>query len=302
MDISRLLTRVRGELRDLLELVLIPGLAAILPWSVCYQVFRLLSRWERLYYVDAVDNCAKAARHGFVTDEPACRRKWRLMAMVDQADFYLSLTRGDRWMRKNQDVAGDWPASAIPGMLFGFHWGVGMWTLRNLTASGLRAHALIGPQRPEMYPGRRLRYEYYRLRNIAVRRAMRTMPIDVTASLRGMLNAIRNREQVLAIVDVPSYLSNSCQDLDFLGKRIRVPKGVFRLAVDQQIPVTVFINGFDFTDGRHFIRIQQLGIATDVTDLMGTVFSYLEKLIEEEPAAWHFWRISEAFFAPDEPV
>lgn len=288
--------RLRGELRDLVELVLIPGLAVFLPWPLCYRLFKFLSRWERLYFTDAVENCEKAAGHGFVTDAADFRRKWRLIAMTDHADYYLSITRGDGWMLKHIDVEGDWPAPGTPGMLLGFHWGAGMWALRHLTSRGLRAHALIGPQRPDMYPGRRLRYEYYQHRNVAVRRAMRTIPLDVTASLRGMLQAIRDRDQVLAIVDVPPFLSASYQDIDFLGQRSRMPRGVFRLAVDQQVPVTLFTHGLRFSDGRRFMRIYQLGVENDVERLMVKVFAYLEDLIREEPAAWHFWRISDCFF------
>ena len=41
--------RLRTELRDLLELVLLPGLAAVLPWPLCYRLFRRLARWDGLY-------------------------------------------------------------------------------------------------------------------------------------------------------------------------------------------------------------------------------------------------------------
>jgi hypothetical protein len=296
MDLIGVSARIRGELRDLVELVLIPAIAIFIPWPLCYRVFCRISRWERPYYVETTENCAKAAQHGYVTDQNEFRQKWRLVSMIDQADFYLAITRSNRWLEKYVDIAGSWPLPGRPGMLLGFHWGVGMWALRHLTATGLRAHALIGPQRKEMYPGRRLRYEYYRLRNIAVRQAMQTRPLDVTASLRGMLTALRDSEQVLAIVDVPSYLATSCHDIKFLGQLLRVPRGVFRLAVAQQVPVTVFTHGVRFADGRRFIRIYQLGIENDVELLIEKVFSYLEELIREEPAAWHFWRVSDAIF------
>ena len=39
------LSRPRVEARDLVELVLLPGLAAVLPWPLCFRLFRRLSRW-----------------------------------------------------------------------------------------------------------------------------------------------------------------------------------------------------------------------------------------------------------------
>lgn len=290
------IARLRGEIRDLIELVLLPGIAIFLPWSWCYRVFVLLSRWQWLYWADGVAHYEKAAARGWATDAAECRRKWRLMSMVDQADFYLAMTRSNRWLRRNMDVQGEWPAPGIPGILCTFHWGAGMWALRHLGASGLHAHALVGPQRPEMFPGHRLRYEYYRVRNIAVRRALGTDPLDITGSLRPMLKALRGGEQIAAAVDVPAYLSASHQVIPFLGLKARFPRGLFRMAVDQRVPVSIFVNGFRFSDGRRFLRLYQLGVADDVDALMAKVYGHLEDLIREEPAAWHFWRVSDAFF------
>ena len=297
MVLKRLIRRFRGECRDLVELVLVPGLAIFLPWRLCYKVFRLLSRWERLYRGDAIANCEEASRHGWVTDTADCRRKWRLMSMVDQADFYLAMTRGNKWISRHMDIEGHWPTPGQPAILCTFHWGAGMWALRHLGASGLRAHALVGPQRPEMFPGRRLRYEYYRIRNLAVQRALGTDPLDITGSLRTILKALRAGDQIAAAVDVPAYLSASSEAIPFLGQVARMPRGLFRLAVDQKMPVTIFVCGLRFTDGQRFLRLYQLGVEKDVGVLMGKVYGHLEVLIGEDAAAWHFWRISEAFFS-----
>jgi hypothetical protein len=296
MDLKRLVLRLRGEARDLIELVLVPGLAIVLPWSWCYRVFLLLSRWEWLYWADGLAHCDRAQARGWVQDAADFRRKWRLMSMVDQADFYLAVFRTNRWMRHHMDVEGNWPEAGSAAILCTFHWGAGMWALRHLGAAGLRAHALVGPQRPEMFPGHRLRYEYFRLRNSAVRNALRTQPLDITGSLRPMLKALRAGEQIAAAVDVPAYLSSSSEAIPFLDVRARFPRGLFRLAADQGAPVTVFINGFRFSDGRRFLRLYQLGVEHDVNALMAKVYARLETLIREEPAAWHFWRISESFF------
>ena len=270
------------------------------PWRWCYRVFMLLSRWGWLYRADGVARCDQAQRRGWANDPAGFLRRWRLMSMVDHADFYLAISRSDRWMRRHMDVEGHWPEPGKAAILCTFHWGAGMWALRHLGASGLRAHALVGPQRPDMFPGHRLRYEYYRMRNIAVRNALRTEPLDITGSLRPMLKALRAGEQIAAAVDVPTYLSSSSQAIPFLGARARFPRGLFRLAVDRGAPVTIFVSGIRFGDGRRFVRLYQLGVEQDVDALMAKVYAYLEALIREEPAAWHFWRISESFFETPE--
>jgi len=300
MVLKRLGTRLRAEARDLIELVLVPGLAVILPWRWCYRVFLALSRWEWLYRADGVANCERAREQGWAKDAADFRRKWRLVSMVDQADFYLALFRSNRWMNRHMDVEGHWPEPGKAAILCTFHWGAGMWALRHCGASGLRAHALVGPQRPEMYSGHRLRYEYFRIRNTAVRNALGTGLLDITGSLRPVLKALRAGEQVGVVVDVPAYLSSSSTLIPFLGARARFPRGIFRLAAEHGVPVTVFINGIRFSDGRRFLRLYQLGVERDVDALMARVYAYLEALIREEPAAWHFWGVADAFFDPRE--
>ena len=41
--------RLRVELRDLIELVLVPGLAAVLPWRWCFALFKHLARIDWFY-------------------------------------------------------------------------------------------------------------------------------------------------------------------------------------------------------------------------------------------------------------
>jgi lauroyl/myristoyl acyltransferase len=147
-----------------------------------------------------------------------------------------------------------------------------------------------------MFPGRRIRYEYYRIRNIAVKNALRTQPLDITGNLKSIVKTLKAGNQIAAAVDVPAYLSAANQAIPFLGRKARLPRGLFRLAVAQKVPVTVFVNGFNFQTGRRNLRIYEIGVRNNVEELMLDVYQHLEQLIEEEPSAWHFWRISEAFF------
>ena len=41
--------RLRTEARDLIELVLAPGLASVLPWPWCFAIFKRLARVRWLY-------------------------------------------------------------------------------------------------------------------------------------------------------------------------------------------------------------------------------------------------------------
>ena len=76
-----------------------------------------------------------------------------------------------------------------------------------------------------------------------------------------------------------------------------MPKGLLRLAVSQQVPVTVYVTGLDLQTGQRFLRIDQLGVWQNVEALAQAVFGHLEKALQEESAAWHFWGEAPRFFS-----
>jgi len=291
--------RLRNEARDLLELVLLPGIAAVLPWRLCFRVFRLLSRLDSLY----AEECNEAVHHavalGWVRGG---RRQWmrdrRLVTLVDHADFYLSRTRSDRWLARHVEVHGEWPEAGKAGILCTFHWGAGMWALRHLGAGALRAHAIVAPQVPEAFPGRTIKFLYCRARVRAVADALRTEPIEPSHSPRPILRTLQGGEQIVAAIDVPSDQVAASESIDFLGRRARIPRGLLRVAADSAIPVTVYLTGIRMRDGKRFLRIHRLGARDRLAPLMAEVFASLERAIEADSAAWHFWSVAPRVFEP----
>jgi len=288
--------RLKAEFLDLLELVLVPSLAIILPWRICYRVFRVLSRFTFLYRESCAQPYAFAHHHGWFQDLGRWQRHRRLVMMVDHADYYLVRFRSLRWMDRHMDVTGNWSPPGQAAILCSFHWGCGMWALWHAGAAGLHPHPLTAPLRRDMFPGRWVRYQYYRARNRAVRDALGNEPLDTSASLRPMLRALHSNGQVIALLDVPPTQVAVSQNIPFLGMRARMPVGVLRVAVDRGLPVILYVNGFRLTDGHRFLRIIDLGIASDLEALCHQAFANLETLIREEPVLWHYWEVAELFF------
>jgi len=297
--------RMRNEARDLLELVLLPGLAAVLPWQLCFRVFRLLSRLEFLY----AEECEQAVRYaealGWIRgDRQRWKRMRRLVTLVDHADFYLSRTRSDRWIARHVTIEGAWPEPGQPGVLCTFHWGAGMWALRHVGTTSLRAHAIVAPQIPEAFPGRTVKYLYCKARVRSVAAALRTEPIEPSHSPRRILRMLHNGEQILAAIDVPSDQVAASESIDLLGMQARVPRGLLRVAASAGIPVTVYLTGIRMADGKRLLHIHRVGSQDHLALLVTAVFAFLERAIESEPAAWHFWSIAPRFFelAPQSPA
>lgn len=288
--------RLRREWSDLAQLVLLPGLAALMPWPVAYRVLRRLARWLRPYEEVCQAALRQAQARGWVGDPVHWLRVRRLVTLADHADLYLATTRGDAWMGRHLDVQGEWPQPGQPGLLCTFHWGAGMWGLRHARASGLSAHALVAPLEGAHLAGRRVLLAYSRARTAEVARALGFPTLDTSASLRPVLQALRRGEQVLAAIDVPADQVDASEEVQLLGIPALVPRGLLRVAVDLRVPVTVFLTGLKVASGRRTLHIHQLGVRDSVKDLAGDVFKLLDEAIREDPPAWHFWSEADRVF------
>ena len=283
--------RLRTELRDLAELVALPAAGALLPWRAGFALLRYLARWSWPY----CGNCAQALEQarargivqaGGVADWAAERR---LVTLVDHADHYLARTRSDRFMDKHLQVEGAWPSAGVAGICLTFHWGAGMWALRHAAASGLRAHALVAAMEGDPFVGRAVLRRYAVARTRSVQDALGRPPLVVTDSLRPVVRALRNGEQVFAAIDVPPDQVSASVPVQLQGMQARMPRGLLRLAVDMQVPVTVYATGFDPLRGQRRLRIVPMGVRSDVQELADAVFAELDALLTEHSAFWHFW-------------
>lgn len=285
---------LRQEARDTLELLLLPGLAAVLPWRVAYRVFRWASRFEGLYRDRWSPALEQARRQGRVSDERIWARHARIIAMVDHADLWLTLARSNRWLTRYADRLGAWPSSGQAFIGYTFHWGCGFWALRDLARHEVRAHPLVASLPEAGFNGRRVLAWYSRLRNREVGKTLGTVPIDVGRDLRKVLAALRANEAVLAAIDVPP-MGAASETVRFLDQRIKVPRAMYRLAVERELPAVVFLCGLDFNTGRRQLEVHPLGVPKDTAVLAQQVFSLLGEKVAAAPDAWHFWGSFEHF-------
>lgn len=290
--------RLRTELRDTVELVLAPGLAALLPWRWCFALFRLLSRKPWLYRGACQAALDQARALGQV--RPGDEARWmavrRLVTLVDHADHYLAVTRSDAFMRRHMAVDGRWPDASQAAVCLTFHWGAGMWALRHASSQGLRAHALVAAMEGTPFAGRAVLRRYVQARTRSVGQAMGHAPLVVSGSLRPVVQALRRGEQVFAAVDVPADQVDASLPVTLCGMQARIPKGLLRLAQDMHVPVTVYVTGFDVTTGARSLGLVQIPPQNDVQALADAVFGHLQQALAQENAFWHFWGEAPRFF------
>jgi phosphatidylinositol dimannoside acyltransferase len=298
---GRAMDRLRNESRDLVELVLVPGLAAVLPWSICFRLFRWICFHTSFLYRDQCERAlAQANARGWVGAGAGDGARWlatrRLVTLIDHADFWLERSRSDAWMREHLRVDGAWPATNHAAVLCTFHWGAGMWALRHAGAAGLRAHMMVAPARGAHFGEHAVARWCAKHRIGSIERALRSATLDVSAPLRPTLRALQKNEPVIAVVDVPADQVVASQPVQLLGMTAQVPRALLRLAVEHAIPLRVFWTGIDFATGERFLVIKDFGVRTEVDALVNAVFAELESVIVASPPSWHFWGEAERFF------
>lgn len=288
MKLRAWVQRLRREGRDALELVLLPGLAAVLPWPLCFKLFKLLAHWQWLYREMVDADCAQAQAQGWAQDARGWRWQRRLVQLVDHADHYLHRTRSDAWLRRYVQVQGDWLAHGQPAMLFTFHWGAGMWGLRHASQAGLRVHALAAPAEGAAFAGRWVLRRYAQARLRSVEQALGTSLVLVPKGLRKLRDVLDKKEQILALLDVPQDQGQG-QVCTLLGQQVLLSAAMPQLAQRQQGNSVWYVTGLDVHTGRRYLQITPLPAGLCAQQLMDTMVQGLEHLMRSQPAAWHLW-------------
>ncbi|WP_313235007.1 hypothetical protein [Delftia acidovorans] len=289
MSLQGAKARARREVRALLELVLLPGLAAVLPWRVCFRLFKRIARWPWLYREACEADWVQARAKGLAPDREVWLQERRLVHLIDHADLYLHCTRSDRWMARHLEVRGDWYEAGQPGFLFTFHWGAGMWGLRHARQAGLKIHALAAPAEGDHFKGHFVLKRYAEARQRSVEQALGRPPVLVPKGLRQIRPALERGEQLLTVLDVPQDGHAQAWEARLLDEPVRISRAMPDLATRHKALSVLYLTGFDMDSGRRFLHIQPLASRDDADALACEAFAVLDRIIRERPASWHFW-------------
>lgn len=296
MSARILWARCKREALDALEVLLLPAMAAWLPWSVCYRLFRRASRWTWLYRESVDQAWQQALARHWGTDEKLWKLERRLVTLVDHCDHYLSRTRSDAWMQRHLDVRGAWPQPAQAALCLTFHWGAGMWGLRHAHAHGQTGHMLVASVDAAHFKGRSLFYRYILARNGSIAHALGRPSVDVSRDTRAIVRALKAGEQVFAVIDVPADQGPHAVDVMVAGLPARLPRPLLRMAAERALPVYVYITGFDVATGQRWLDIREFGVSDNADALAQRLCAVLTEFIAKQPSAWHFWSEAPRFF------
>ena len=289
--------RASSRFRSTLELELLPRAIAALPWRLGHRVARWLARIPALYRAPVAAAVASAARHGWCDDTARFAREQRALRLVDHADLHLSRARGEAVRGAHVRTIGAWPAGDAPILAITVHWGVGLFGIASLAATGRRI-ACLSTRLDEAH----VRHDpvllrYGRARLAEVERVAGAKLIYAGHGARPFLRAIERGESLLALIDVPPDAVGGAARVRLLDRDAWLPSGLVKLAAKTRLPVVFFAVELDAASGDRIVRIAEPFVVEDRDGAMQRLADGLDACIRRSPPAWTFWPFADAFFA-----
>ena len=284
--------------RALCETVLLPALAAALPWAWGFALLRKFAANADLF-PELTDAACKGALTVFPIDDiTAWKQRYRLIRLVDHCDMFLLRTRSRRWLRKHADIEGAWPAKG-PFIAMSFHWGQGIWALADLHSIGAPVRLLAARLDRSAFGKDWVSYAYARSRNRTVESAAGAPIIYVGGATEAVKRALADGHIVLALYDLPPTEGHSTLLTRVCGRLIKLPAGLANLAAASGVPIVPFSLGIDCRTGRRQLRIEEPFHPASAQEFADRLATSLTRLIQMDTAAWHLSSHAPYFFAAE---
>jgi hypothetical protein len=284
---------------DALCLYVIPLGAALLPWRAGFALLKLLSRWRFLHRDSIASLWAAAASYFPDADAREWQRRVRLLLLVEHTDTYLTVLRGDRWWRRHIAVRGAVPSGAQANLLLTYHWGTGNWIWPVLRAHGIGAHFLARRPHGRSLGLSRLSLWYGRLRGWSLRRIGSSGVIFTGDSSDAIRQALATGASVIGMLDIAARDGRPTFAGTLLGRRVCLPTGLARIAVDSAVPVTLFSLGLDWNTGARDLQLRALPPDASVDAVMHEYLQHLDERLRAAPEAWQMWHEAQAIFGQE---
>lgn len=285
---------------DALCLYLIPLTAALLPWRWGFAWLKRLSRVEFLYRDSVASLWSGAAPYFAGADAREWQRRARLLLLVEHTDTWLTLLRSDRWWRRHVRVDGAFPSADRADLLLTYHWGTGNWIWRVLRAHGIGAFFLARRPHGRSLGMTRLSHWYGRLRGWSLRRIGSDGVIFTGDSADAIRQALAANASIVGMLDLGVREGQRALAGRLLGRPVRLPFGLVRIARELGAAVTLFSVGLDWHSGSRDLRIEIVP-AADVDATMDAYIRHLDARLRRAPEAWQMWHEAHAIFVPQSP-
>ena len=291
---------LRLESRALLELYLIPGVCALMPWALGFRWLRFCSRLRWLYRAEWQASLVQARQFVRIDDTALWARQFRLNRLVDHADFWTSRTRSRRWLRHHAKDGDPWPQLDTPAVGVFFHVCPGLWAMRSLREQGFDTSVLAGHFSRRSMGGSYLAHWYGALRLGELQRVSGGPLIFSPGTVRKAMATLAAGSWVAGTPDVPPTETALGVPVMLFERPAQFAEGLLMIARRAQVPVVIFTLALDLATGQR--RLEVLGQHDpDEPDLIQTIADHWQRLLRERSWGFMLWPAMPAWFAPPQP-
>jgi hypothetical protein len=287
---------VLRELRDVVEFVLLPGLALVLPWYWSFRIFRRVARWNWLYRRYCRGAYEQASRFMDIPDPQQWQQRHRLLWLMDAAEYYVMRFRPRAFMRPDRfRVVGDWPKQGH-FIAVGLHWGLGGLLFKDLNSKGHSPRLIFKRNVLGFSQQSRVENLYRRWRPRQYARIGGGEPISTGGGFRKIVQMLDDKDVLIIVYDAPLEPNSRPVTVNVLGRPAKFRSGVIRILADSDVDYVKYRLGYDFQDGCRTLEISspvnvhdQQAIAEDLAD-------YLDATLRHDSTQWYLWRQASMFF------
>jgi|JI10StandDraft_1071094.scaffolds.fasta_scaffold611207_2 phosphatidylinositol dimannoside acyltransferase len=295
----------KRQLRELVELFLLPVAATLLPWRWSLRLFRWLSRWQGWYREEIALSIAHVRALGVVEniDEFARRLRWRLL--VEHMDCFLVPMRGRRYLQRWVQAHGDPLPERGPVLFIGTHHGCGYWFLPYVKSQRLRPN-IVAPRLGPLLSRSSLQGNLYvRLRHkliaFAAGRPLVYKGGSAGEAIRQMLS---EGEVCFGLCDMPTNRPDAVP-VRLLGLSTQLAQNMFEIGLQTGAAIYLFSSDTDLHTGMRHVHFQRANGGSPEA-MVRQFADLLNVSLLRDPAGWRFWSIAPSFFplpfaAPERP-
>lgn len=269
----------------------VPGVAALLPWTLGWRWLRAWARFNGGPFDEAARAAlAVAPQHLEIGNPQKFLAAARLIWLMDYCDLYLSITRWRRGARPwHVTCSGSWPQNG-PFIAAGFHFGTCHWVFKTLAAAGHDSTVISVRWDRSEFKKHPMRYQYGRLRYWDMQRLGR-LPVAYRPGIKDKLNeALRSGAAVVALIDLPPRMAPRGQrPVRLLDQEVSMPDGVIAIAREAGVPIVPYWVEFESESGTRRFCIGDPLDPTDIQATLQTMAGILDRQIKRSPHAWFFW-------------
>ena len=288
---------IKRELRDLLSLWLVPGLAAVLPWRWCLRLYWRLAASPLLMREEVAGSRGGREMLGLPRHDEQFDRRFRFGFLLEHADVFRALGRGWRGLAATMPLQGSMAADRNGGLCYFFNFNQGLPALATLRAAGFQVH-LVYRSLESRPPGVGLaRYAYMRLRLHMVAVVCGNRGIGTGGARERIAQTIAAGGLVCVAADTPPRPNTGLVSVRFPGERQAWWRsGILKLALQTEGPRRCFDVRLDWNTRQRALELIDLPDSQDLGALVGILNDRFLSALERQPELWFYWPAPQGFF------